>query len=200
MKSLFLDTSSFFIQIAIVDDNQILFHYQTKNDQKLSEKIFGFLEETFQKAEISPNEIEKIYIVNGPGSFTGARLGVTIAKTMAWDLKIPICSVSSLLVLASGFTYPVKVVIPDRNDFGFCALYNQKLVAEQELYTKIGDFIKKSVQPIVSYVPIKECDVLEPKVDILRIIKKYKNKSEKVHLIKINYLKKLDVEKIACKE
>lgn len=189
MKILFLDTSSFFINIAIIEDNNFLFHFKEKSDNKLSDRIFSLIENAFAKANTKPQEIKKIYVTNGPGSFTGIRIGLTIAKTMAWDLNIPICTVSSLLMLASGQTKPVYAVIFDRNGYGYCALYNQNLVTEEEVYVNIKQFLKADI-PVVSYQNEKE-----PTIDLLRIVKKYKNKQENVHGIKANYIKKMEMEK-----
>ena len=195
MKILFLDTAYFFIYIAIIDNNNLLFLHQEKNDQKLSERIIELIAEIFQKSNTSPNEITKIYVTNGPGSFTGIRVGVTIAKTTAFGLNIPICSVSSLLMLASGFSKPVATIIPDRNGYGFCAFYNQNVITKNEEYAKISEFLKENQYPVVSYEAIKNQKTIAPIVDILRIVKKFKNQAENVHLVKANYIKKLDVEK-----
>ncbi len=189
MKILFLDTSSFFINIAIIENNNFLFHFKEKSDHKLSDRIFSLIENCFEKANTKPQEINKIYVTNGPGSFTGIRIGLTIAKTMAWDLNIPICTVSSLLMLVSGQTKPVYAVIPDRNGYGYCALYNQNLITKEEVYVDLKQYLTLNI-PVVSYH-----DEIEPTTDLLRIIKKYKNKSEDVHGVKANYIKKMEMEK-----
>ena len=49
-----------------------------------------------------PADLTKIVVAKGPGSYTGVRIGVTIAKTLAWTLKIPLVGISSLEILASG--------------------------------------------------------------------------------------------------
>ena len=50
------------------------------------------------KELIDEQKLDEIIVVNGPGSFTGVRLGVTIAKTLAYTLNIPIKTISSLEV------------------------------------------------------------------------------------------------------
>src|SRR5690606_31260140 len=61
---------------------------------------------------MKPNDLDKIVVANGPGSYTGVRIGVTTAKTLAWSLNIPVVGVSSLEVLAyqgrffNGFVSP----------------------------------------------------------------------------------------------
>ena len=68
MKYLFLDTSSFYINIAIIVDNKIAYDFNELNSPKLSENIFVYLDTVFKESKIKINEIDKVFIVNGPGS------------------------------------------------------------------------------------------------------------------------------------
>ncbi len=49
---------------------------------------------------IQPNQLDRVVVANGPGSYTGVRIGVTTAKTLAWSLQIPVVGVSSLALMA----------------------------------------------------------------------------------------------------
>ena len=51
---------------------------------------------------MKPADLDKIVVAKGPGSYTGVRIGVTIAKTFAWTLNIPLVGISSLEALAAG--------------------------------------------------------------------------------------------------
>src|SRR5699024_3480556 len=53
------------------------------------------------EVNLAPEQLEKIVAAYGPGSYTGTRIGVTTAKTLAWSLEIPIYLVSSLEVIAA---------------------------------------------------------------------------------------------------
>ncbi len=65
-----------------------------------------------KEVDVSPKELDKIVVANGPGSYTGVRIGVTTAKTMAWSLNIPVIGVSSLAVMAQAGRYFQGIVSP----------------------------------------------------------------------------------------
>ena len=64
--------------------------------QNLTEVTLPKIVSMFEKAKLQAKDIDKIIVVNGPGSFTGIRIGLTIAKVYAWSLKIPITTIYSL--------------------------------------------------------------------------------------------------------
>ena len=55
-----------------------------------SQRLLPLIAETLQELKLSPIDITEIQVVTGPGSFTGLRVGVTIANTLGWILDIPV--------------------------------------------------------------------------------------------------------------
>ncbi len=102
MKYLFIDSATTNLVVAIINDGKIAYMYDNNDGHDTSSKMMPVLAEAFDSAGLKPQDIDKIFVVNGPGSFTGIRVGLTVAKTMAYTLNIPIVSVSSLEVMASG--------------------------------------------------------------------------------------------------
>lgn len=203
MISLFIDTSSSQIILAIVDDSNILSYINEENDTTLSDRIFPLLEKSFNEAQIDFKMISTIYVVNGPGSFTGIRVGVTIAKTMAWALNIPIIPISSLEVIASTH-YEGDYLIPyidARRGFVFAGIYDNRLdVVEKDSHTKISALItklpKKSKFTLVGYDEIvSSYDRIKPEVDVLKVINKHKDDPKvNPHTLLPNYLKLTEAE------
>ena len=105
-----IDTSQTPLSVAVVKDDQVLAEY--KSSIKITHSIgtMPAIEELLKKVDIQPSELDAIAVANGPGSYTGVRIGVTIAKTLAWTLNIPIFSVSSLQLLAANAPYFPGVV------------------------------------------------------------------------------------------
>lgn len=111
MKTLFIDTHLNDIIVILLEDGKIVDKKEVINKRNNSEFMFPAIVEV-----IDGKKIDEIIVVNGPGSFTGVRLGVTIAKTLAYTLNIPIKTITALKVMAIS-TSSKKVAIDDNNGY-----------------------------------------------------------------------------------
>jgi tRNA threonylcarbamoyladenosine biosynthesis protein TsaB len=102
MTILAIDTSNYPLGVALIEDNQVLGEYITNLKKNHSVRIMPAIQTLMKDCERVPAQLTKIVVAKGPGSYTGVRIGVTIAKTMAWSLKIPLVGISSLEVIAAG--------------------------------------------------------------------------------------------------
>lgn len=112
MKVLALDTSNSTLGIALLDDDQVKGEYITNLKKNHSVRIMPAIQTLLKDCDIKPKDLDKIVVAKGPGSYTGIRIGVTIAKTLAWTLQIPLAAVSSLEVLAANGRYFNGVISP----------------------------------------------------------------------------------------
>ncbi|MFD1780763.1 tRNA (adenosine(37)-N6)-threonylcarbamoyltransferase complex dimerization subunit type 1 TsaB [Fredinandcohnia salidurans] len=101
MKVLAIDTSNYVLGVAIVDEEKVIGEVITNLPKNHSVRVMPTIEQLMKECGIKPKELEKIVVAMGPGSYTGVRIGVTIAKTLAWSLQIPLVGVSSLEVVAA---------------------------------------------------------------------------------------------------
>jgi tRNA threonylcarbamoyladenosine biosynthesis protein TsaB len=102
MNVLAIDTSNYSLGIALISDEKVIGEYITNMKKNHSIRVMPAIEHLLADCEMKPADIEKIVVAKGPGSYTGVRIGVTIAKTLAWTLNIPLVGISSLEVLAAG--------------------------------------------------------------------------------------------------
>jgi tRNA threonylcarbamoyladenosine biosynthesis protein TsaB len=112
MKTLAIDTSNNVMGVAIIDDNRVIGEYVTNVQKNHSVRVMPAINQLLRDCDIKPKEVEKIVVAAGPGSYTGVRIGVTIAKTLAWSLNIPLVGVSSLEALAANGIYFAGHVVP----------------------------------------------------------------------------------------
>ena len=111
MKTLYIDTHFKNVCIAFYDNYELIRKEEVFDKQNNSELIFPAIVKV-----LDDEDFDEIVVINGPGSFTGVRLGVTIAKTFAYILKKPIKVISSLkaMAISSGKT---KVALFDNNGY-----------------------------------------------------------------------------------
>lgn len=101
MKILAFDSSNQPLSVALVE-NGVLITEQTINIKRNhSIQLMPAIEEALKQAKWTLDEVERIAVASGPGSYTGLRIAVTVAKSLAWARDIELVGVSSLKVLAA---------------------------------------------------------------------------------------------------
>ena len=128
MTIFYIDTTSSYLYTGIVKDNSLLVEKKENLGKDLSVYTISKVAEMFNEAKIKPNNIDKIIVVNGPGSFTGIRIGVTIAKIFAWSLNVPITTITSLEAMAESISTE-KLIVPiinARHDCCYAAIYDNE--------------------------------------------------------------------------
>jgi tRNA threonylcarbamoyladenosine biosynthesis protein TsaB len=101
MKVLSIDTSNYVLGIGLLDGETVMGEYISNIKKNHSVRVMPAIQTLMNECSIKPGELSKIVVAEGPGSYTGVRIGVTIAKTLAWTLNIPMSGVSSLEVAAA---------------------------------------------------------------------------------------------------
>lgn len=96
MYSLFIDTHDKDITIVLFKDGKFYKSNIRESERNHSDYTMPMLNELLNDNNLTVHDLNEILVVNGPGSFTGVRLGVTIAKTLAYTLNIPIKTITSL--------------------------------------------------------------------------------------------------------
>ena len=126
MYTLFIDTHYKDILLYLYKDNKLLNKKELKDVSSTSIETMPALNDLLDKSNIKVNDLNKIAVCIGPGSFTGTRLGVTIAKTLAYSLNIDIVSLTSLDLIALNLD-EAAYVSQQENNGAFIAYYNAKL-------------------------------------------------------------------------
>lgn len=100
MKTLAIDTANQVLGVALFQDQQIIGEYVTNLKKNHSVRLMPAIHQVMGDTSTAPDELGKIVVSKGPGSYTGVRIGLSTAKTFAWALDIPIIGISSLEVLS----------------------------------------------------------------------------------------------------
>lgn len=194
--NLFIDTHSKNLNIGLLKKEKLIDSVSMESNNSHSINTIYNIDLLFKHNNITPKDIDKIFVINGPGSFTGVRIGVTIAKTLAWTLNLPIIPLSSLeLVALSTTKYDYVIPIIDaKRGFVYGAIYDKlgNIILEDQ-YIKL-DFLKEKTNELDGSFKIISIEELE-EINIEEIIKHHINDStSNPHLINPNYLKKTEAE------
>ena len=202
MRFLYIDTSSSYLYASIVEDNEVLSEIREEYGQSLSEVALPRIVSMFEDNSLSPKDIDKIIVVNGPGSFTGIRIGITIAKIYAWSLNIPITTIYSLEAMAISSnknTYHVPI-INARRGYVYTAIYDKDyneilkpchilLTDLQEKLDNIGDY------EFISNDEFDDLELNSYSPNFVKIINKFKDKENiNPHAVNPEYLKLTEAE------
>lgn len=107
-----------------------------------AERLHVFIEEVIKEAGISFQDLSAVAVSQGPGSYTGLRIGVSAAKGFCFALKIPLIAIDTLQILASQVKIKDGLIVPmidARRMEVYSAIYNSKFEKKREVEAEIID-------------------------------------------------------------
>lgn len=180
MYTLFIDTHLYDINVVLYKDGNVYLHKcidkSVNNNALLVPTIMGC---------ISNIKFNDIIVVNGPGSFTGVRTGVTVAKTLSYLLNIPIKTVSYLDIMDYSLDCNENLVGFYDNSGIFVGKYLNHIL------TGNYEYIRKSELNLNELLNLKT-DVIIDYSKIFNLISNHPNIDPKQ--VKPIYVKKISVE------
>ena len=143
MKIVAIDTSTKQLSVALSDGTQIIAEASYVTSLNHATKLMPLLERLMQEVNWSPKELTRIVVADGPGSYTGLRIGATTAKTLAYTLGIELVAVSTLELMAAstGRTGRVVAIQDARRGTGFVGMYEEGKRVGDEQHTTVADFV-----------------------------------------------------------
>jgi len=129
---LHIETATPVCSVALGRGGVLLAHKTSSEQNVHSEKLTVFIEEIMQECDFNFNMLDAIAVSEGPGSYTGLRIGASVAKGLCYGLEKPLIAIKTLQSMA----YGMSIQYPDEN-----ALYCPMLDARRmEVYTALYDF------------------------------------------------------------
>lgn len=206
MICLFFDTSSDLLKVSLIKDNKIIFDKElhTKNDH--SSYLVPTIDEAFKSNNIDFKELDEIIVGNGPGSFTGTRISIAVAKTYAFSFNIPVYMISSLEELIynnDGYDFYVPIIEEKKENLYFSIFDKDKkrvmddtYSSTEYMYKKLEELDGKILLISLSNKEYEKYDTVKAIINALNIMKNIDVNNEKVnpHLLKPNYIKKIEAE------
>lgn len=101
--------------VAVVEDGRVLAERLVNNCRTHSVNLLPMIKAVLEEAGLTQQQVGAVAVSSGPGSFTGLRIGLTTAKTLAWAWQVPVVGVSTLDALAFPLAPQGQLVCPILN-------------------------------------------------------------------------------------
>ena len=144
MYQLLLDSSNKFLSVGLAKDGKVVDKIFYEAWQRQSEMMVTEIDNILKRNNVDKSELDGVVVGAGPGSYTGVRIGVTIAKTIAYALKIKLYAKSSLSLLKHR-EFPTICVFNARSGRSYFGVYEGKKVIEEDTVLendKVVEYIK----------------------------------------------------------
>ena len=138
MLSLVMDTSNQYLLVALFENGELLDSIVELGSKRQSENAIPYLENLLKKHNKELLDVKEVVITKGPGSYTGVRVAMTIAKTLSVISPIQLKTISSLAIYANEGKC-VSVLDARSKKVFVCAYENGKAQCEEQLVS-ISDF------------------------------------------------------------
>ena len=158
MKILAFETSAKAASVALTQDEKLLGECYQNTGLTHSQTLMVMAEELLKQCGVETGQLDAVAVANGPGSFTGVRIGVAAAKGLAWGAELPCCGTSTLASMAVGLGVWQGYVCPVM-DARRGQVYNALFHVDCGKYTRIredravslhdlGEDVKNLAEPI----------------------------------------------------
>ena len=209
MKVLAFDTSSKALSLAILEDKQVLAETTINIKKNHSITLMPAIDFLMASLDWTPKDLDRIVVAEGPGSYTGLRIAVATAKTLAHTLNIELVGMSSLLALVpyqqeglfvplmdarrnnvyAGFYENAKPVMPEAH-LSFAEVLEKVTDAEQVTFVgEVGPFVEQ----IQEQLPQASYQETLPNAANLALWA-WDKKADSLHDFVPNYLKRVEAE------
>lgn len=154
-RALAIETSGRIGSIALVEDQRVLIEEQFPHGLKHAAEIIPLIDRLCKSRGWTPFDLRELYVSTGPGSFTGLRIGITLAKTLAFTTGARIVSVPTVGVLAENAPLDAQniiIVLDAKRDQIFTARFERRidhwLAVEPAHLDSLSAMLQRSPRPV----------------------------------------------------
>lgn len=145
MKILAMDTSSQALAVALLDEGSLVAEVTLNIKKNHSISLMPAVDFLVESVGWKPTDLDRIVVAQGPGSYTGLRVAVATAKTLAYALKIELVGVSSLYALTAGHSLSGLVVpiMDARRNHVYAGFYEKGQAVMEDAHLDFGEVLER---------------------------------------------------------
>lgn len=141
MKVLAFDTSSKAMSVALLEDCQLLAEHTLNVKKNHSISLMPVIDFMMKQVGWKPTDLERIVVAQGPGSYTGLRVAVATAKTLAYTLAIDLVGVSSLHALCPERPGLLVPIMDARRNNVYAGFYENGRATQPDCHINFSDLL-----------------------------------------------------------
>jgi tRNA threonylcarbamoyladenosine biosynthesis protein TsaB len=172
MKCLALETTTDVSSVALADESGLIAEYNLAHRMDLSRRLMPNIVALLKDCGLVVKDVEAIGVSIGPGSFTGLRIGVTTAKTLAQVLGVPIAGIVTLDLLAHQFDYLPDALVCPLIKVRKGEVYHAFFRARRGSVERISDYAAGPINEVIEYAdrlkpvsPDPQSEIRNPKCE-----------------------------------
>ena len=199
MISLCMDSAYKQLVLGLYKDQELLAGISLEAFKKQSETIFVELNRLLKETNLDYKDIDRVIITKGPGSYTGIRIAMTIAKVLCSQMHKELYTISTMQLYA-GIEKQANVILDARSQRAYVAhLEDRQIQGNTQILTldEVKEFIETNPGIVLGDADLIGQDV--QKVDFLKNfieLEPYYEKVENIHALVPDYLKESDSYKV----
>lgn len=199
MISLCMDSAYKQLVLGLYKDQELLAGISLEAFKKQSETIFVELNRLLKETNLDYKDIDRVIITKGPGSYTGIRIAMTIAKVLCSQMHKELYTISTVQLYA-GIEKQANVILDARSQRAYVAhLEDGQIQGNTQILTldEVKEFIETNPGIVLGDADLIGQDV--QKVDFLKNfieLEPYYEKVENIHALVPDYLKESDSYKV----
>lgn len=141
-----IETSTEVCSVNIAGDGKLLYEKESLEGLNHSRMLTVFIEELFKENSLSPSQLDAVAVSKGPGSYTGLRIGVSVAKGLCYSLDIPLLALGTLGVMGKYAAENQEDYLQERDEnVLFCPMIDAR---RMEVFTALFDAAGNLVEPV----------------------------------------------------
>lgn len=155
-----LETSTNLCSVALCDNARVISMRESNESKSHASLLTVFIEEIFREQGIKAGDLEAVAVSKGPGSYTGLRIGVSVAKGIAYGASIPLIGIETTLAMFWGLAGSQTFSAEPDSDLLFCPMLDaRRMEVYYAVYDSAGNKIKNISAEIInedSFIDIPE--------------------------------------------
>ncbi|MCD6332883.1 MAG: tRNA (adenosine(37)-N6)-threonylcarbamoyltransferase complex dimerization subunit type 1 TsaB [Bacteroidales bacterium] len=144
IRLLHIETATPVCSVALSLDGEVFEELSSGEEQNHATHLTVFIQKMLDKHGLSVSNLDGISLSMGPGSYTGLRIGASVAKGLSFGSDKPVIGVGTLHALTAGLLSKYKTDLPDENSL-LCPMLDAR---RDEVYSALFDQHMKELQPV----------------------------------------------------